>query len=423
MAANNEAAPNVMRLNLARGTREEIVARMTADGIGIAPATAFPKPHVLESAADFDSDSYRAGLFHPQSEASQLVARMLAPSAGATVVDCAAAPGGKTTHLAELADARGRVVALDLNLRGLKAARDLARRLGHRNIVFAPRTLPLRCRCVPNPRTSCCSTRRVPARARCGSIRRYDGAWWRTTLRRMAELQRADAGECCRAGSAGRCDRVRRMQRGAAGRVGRRARLSRAASGVCDRTAAGGATRALASKRRDDVRPVLSAAASTAFSPPGCAGDEPAFCRPAAESVVFAHGTRAQDCAVDPVGRLRAAGRGNSPSRGGRRRSDSFRRDGRPFRAESLDRHAGAEIPAQDNAAAARRASDDLEARALSAAPSSRPAPIRSRCTPRCATTCRESPRGSTNWARVPRSRSTRRRRSIGYSRRPSTST
>src|SRR4029077_17348318 len=34
MAANNEAAPNVMRLNLARGTREEIVARMTAEGIG-----------------------------------------------------------------------------------------------------------------------------------------------------------------------------------------------------------------------------------------------------------------------------------------------------------------------------------------------------------------------------------------------------
>ncbi len=37
-----------------------------------------------------------------QSEASQIVSRMLAPAPGATVVDCAAAPGGKATHLAEL---------------------------------------------------------------------------------------------------------------------------------------------------------------------------------------------------------------------------------------------------------------------------------------------------------------------------------
>ena len=79
MAANNEAAPNVMRLNLARGTREEIVARMTADGIGISSGDHLPETAILESAADFNSDSYRAGLFHPQSEASQLVA----PNAGA----------------------------------------------------------------------------------------------------------------------------------------------------------------------------------------------------------------------------------------------------------------------------------------------------------------------------------------------------
>ncbi len=182
MAANNEAAPNVMRLNLARGTREEIVARMTAEGIGIRLGDYLPETAVLESAADYDSDSYRAGLFHPQSEASQLVARMLAPSAGATVVDCAAAPGGKTTHLAELADARGRVVALDLNLHGLKAARDLARRLGHRNI--AP---PLHIE----------SAGFVLLDAPCtgtGTLREHPEIRWRLVaddFRRMAELQRA----------------------------------------------------------------------------------------------------------------------------------------------------------------------------------------------------------------------------------------
>jgi len=136
MAANNEAAPNAVRLNLARGARDEIVARMAVDGIAIKPGMRLPETALLEAAPDFNCPSYRAGLFHPQSEGSQLVARMLAPAPGAIVIDCAAAPGGKTSHLAELADARGRVIALDLNLQGLKAARDIARRLGHHNIAF-----------------------------------------------------------------------------------------------------------------------------------------------------------------------------------------------------------------------------------------------------------------------------------------------
>ncbi len=191
MAANNEAAPNVMRLNLGRGTREEVVARMTAEGIAIRSGDHLAETAVLESAADYDSESYRAGLFHPQSEASQLVARMLAPPAGATVIDCAAAPGGKTAHLAELVDARGRVVALDLNLHGLKAARDLARRLGHRNILFVTADL------------AAASALRIESAgfvlldAPCtgmGTLREHPEIRWRLVaedFRRMAELQRA----------------------------------------------------------------------------------------------------------------------------------------------------------------------------------------------------------------------------------------
>jgi 16S rRNA (cytosine967-C5)-methyltransferase len=191
MAANNEAAPNVMRLNLARAPREEIVARMTADGLAIRSGEHLPETAVLESAPDFDSDSYRAGLFRPQSEASQLVARMLAPSAGATVIDCAAAPGGKTTHLAELLDARGRVVALDLNWHGLKTARDLARGLGHRNIVFASADLAA----APPLRAE--SAGFVLLDAPCtgtGTLREHPEIRWRLVaddFRRMAELQRA----------------------------------------------------------------------------------------------------------------------------------------------------------------------------------------------------------------------------------------
>jgi 16S rRNA (cytosine967-C5)-methyltransferase len=147
MAANNEAAPNAARLNLARASREEIVRRLESEGVEVERGR-FPETVILRSAPLLDSSAYREGLAIPQSEASQVVVRMLAPARGATVVDCAAAPGGKSCHLAELTGPSGRVLAIDLNPTGLGNAREMARRLGHRNIGFiradTAAALPLR---------------------------------------------------------------------------------------------------------------------------------------------------------------------------------------------------------------------------------------------------------------------------------------
>jgi 16S rRNA (cytosine967-C5)-methyltransferase len=136
MAANNDAAPNVIRLNLSRGSRSEILERLNKDGFEIGADGRAPETITLKSAPRFESDPYREGLFHAQSEASQMVARMLGVRVGATVVDCASAPGGKATHLAEIVGERGRVIAVDSSRNGLKNARDLAHRLRHRNIAF-----------------------------------------------------------------------------------------------------------------------------------------------------------------------------------------------------------------------------------------------------------------------------------------------
>ena len=134
LAANNDAAPTAIRLNLARATRDEIIARIKNDGLDVIAEGRHPETLILKGSPHFDSESFREGLFHVQSEASQIIARMLAPASGATVVDCSAAPGGKATHLAELVGARGRVIALDLNLAGLRSTRAVAQRLGHTNL-------------------------------------------------------------------------------------------------------------------------------------------------------------------------------------------------------------------------------------------------------------------------------------------------
>ncbi len=189
MAANNEPAPNAIRLNLKRGGREEIVERMRADGFEFADGGRLSETALLKGAPRLDAPTYRCGFFHLQSEASQLVARMLAPAMGSIVVDCAAAPGGKTTHLAELVGDRVTVVALDRNFAGLKRARAVASRLGHRNIAFVRADLEAAIPIRPASRDY------VLLDAPCtglGTLREHPEIRWRlrpAALERMAELQ------------------------------------------------------------------------------------------------------------------------------------------------------------------------------------------------------------------------------------------
>src|SRR5919109_5300648 len=66
----------------------------------------------------------------PQSRASMLVARVLAPQPGERVLDLCAAPGAKTTHLAALMRDEGRVVAVERHEGRAKALARTARRMG-----------------------------------------------------------------------------------------------------------------------------------------------------------------------------------------------------------------------------------------------------------------------------------------------------
>jgi 16S rRNA (cytosine967-C5)-methyltransferase len=189
LAANNQAAPNVLRLNFSRGTADELTARLEREGFDVAARGRFPETIVLGTAPLFDADALRDGICYPQAEASQLVARLLAPARDASVADCAAAPGGKSAHLAELIGPRGRVVALDLNYAGLKKTRGLAAHLGHRNVMVAradaANALPLR------PESFDCVLLDAPCTGT-GTMREHPEIRWRLApgdFARMAELQ------------------------------------------------------------------------------------------------------------------------------------------------------------------------------------------------------------------------------------------
>lgn len=77
---------------------------------------------------------FQDGYVTIQDESSMLVARALGPVNGDKVLDSCAAPGGKTTHIAELLGNNGEVISVDLHPHKVKLIEDQLNRLKLSNV-------------------------------------------------------------------------------------------------------------------------------------------------------------------------------------------------------------------------------------------------------------------------------------------------
>ncbi|MBR5219160.1 MAG: 16S rRNA (cytosine(967)-C(5))-methyltransferase RsmB [Clostridia bacterium] len=77
-----------------------------------------------------DCDEFKNGLYSIQDTASQLAVLTLSPEAGDRVLDVCAAPGGKTTHMAELMQNEGEIIAWDIYEHKTDIIKKAADRLG-----------------------------------------------------------------------------------------------------------------------------------------------------------------------------------------------------------------------------------------------------------------------------------------------------
>jgi len=132
MRALNERPPLTLRANTRRLEREALAARLRAEEqVETRPTPLAPEGLVTESGgAPGRWRAFADGACVAQDEASMLVARLLEPAPGETVADVCAAPGTKTTHLAQLMDDRGRILALDPQPARLGRVTEAATRLG-----------------------------------------------------------------------------------------------------------------------------------------------------------------------------------------------------------------------------------------------------------------------------------------------------
>ena len=132
MRASNERPPLTLRANALRTDRDALAGRLAAEeGLVGRPTRHAPEGLVVgPGGAPASWRAFGDGSFAVQDEASMLIARLLAPEPGTTVADVCAAPGTKTTHIAELMADRGRVLAFDREPERLARVREAAARLG-----------------------------------------------------------------------------------------------------------------------------------------------------------------------------------------------------------------------------------------------------------------------------------------------------
>lgn len=143
MAELNLTAPTqTARVNVARTTRDEVITRLEEEGFLIEKSPIIPVAIRALKGNLASSAVFKEGLLTIQDESSMLVAYALGTQENETVLDACAAPGGKSTHIAETMHNTGDVVALDLHDHKVKLIKDNAARLGLTNIQ--PQTMDSR---------------------------------------------------------------------------------------------------------------------------------------------------------------------------------------------------------------------------------------------------------------------------------------
>ncbi|HLK37299.1 MAG TPA: RsmB/NOP family class I SAM-dependent RNA methyltransferase [Polyangiaceae bacterium] len=135
LARMNGVAPRVVRVNALKTTREECLRALAEEGVDVRPTARAPWGVAIDGRrSPFRTQSFAAGDFEMQDEASQIVAELVAPPPGSRVVDACAGAGGKTLALAAQLRGKGRLLAIDASDVKLATLKRRAARAGASNI-------------------------------------------------------------------------------------------------------------------------------------------------------------------------------------------------------------------------------------------------------------------------------------------------
>ena len=126
----NQSPKIDLRVNILKTSVAEVETAFKAANLSVARIPKIPQGLRIEGAgAVTDLPGYKQGWWVIQDSSAQLVTHLLDPQPGETIIDACAAPGGKTTHIAELMGDKGQIIACDRAEKRLNKVRENAARL------------------------------------------------------------------------------------------------------------------------------------------------------------------------------------------------------------------------------------------------------------------------------------------------------
>jgi 16S rRNA (cytosine967-C5)-methyltransferase len=137
LAALMAEAPLDLRANSLKITRDDLVQRLTEQGLAPAPTALSPLGLRLDGRMALGNEpGFREGLFEVQDEASQVCAALVDAKPGMAVLDLCAGAGGKTLALAAAMANKGRIIACDVAVGRLTRSKLRLRRAGAHNVTL-----------------------------------------------------------------------------------------------------------------------------------------------------------------------------------------------------------------------------------------------------------------------------------------------
>ncbi len=128
---NNQISPLTLRTNTLKINRPDLIEKLRKKELNPLSPPFSEEGILLQDPPPVSEVPFlKEGLYIIQDEASQLITSVVDPKPGERILDACAAPGGKTTHMAQRMENRGEIYALDLSRRKLDRIEEMSQKLG-----------------------------------------------------------------------------------------------------------------------------------------------------------------------------------------------------------------------------------------------------------------------------------------------------
>ncbi|UCE15888.1 MAG: RsmB/NOP family class I SAM-dependent RNA methyltransferase [Candidatus Bathyarchaeota archaeon] len=132
-----EISPTYIRINTLKMSEKAALQKMEEEGVILEKSQQLKYTYKVVEAQKplMRTRSFHNGLFFVQDKASCLATEVASPQTGMTVLDVCAAPGAKTTHLAQLMQNQGMIYSIEYSKRRMRVWKRETKRMGAK-IVF-----------------------------------------------------------------------------------------------------------------------------------------------------------------------------------------------------------------------------------------------------------------------------------------------